>query len=66
MLDLKSKTANIMHALGKFPLSTVDIFFFNDACAITNGCCCCCCVVAARITSFPGDCASDKLDDPGG
>ena len=40
MLDLKSKTANILHALRKFPLSTVDIFFFNDARAINHECCC--------------------------
>ena len=40
MLDLKSKTANILHALRKFPLSTTDIFFFNDARAINHETCC--------------------------
>ena len=40
MLDLKSKTGNILHALRKFPLSTVDIFFFNDARAINYEHCC--------------------------
>ena len=40
MLDLKSKTANILHALRKFPLSTVNIFFFNDARAINYESCC--------------------------
>ena len=40
MLDLKSKTANILHALRKFPLSTADIFFFNDARAINYETCC--------------------------
>lgn len=40
MLDLKSKTANILHALRKFSLSTVDIFFFNDARAINYEHCC--------------------------
>ena len=40
MLDLKSKTTNILHALRKFPLSTVDIFFFNNARAINYELCC--------------------------
>ena len=40
MLDLKSKTANILHVLRKFPLSTIDIFFFNDARAINYENCC--------------------------
>ena len=40
MLDLKSKTANIMHGLRKCPLTTVDIFFFNDARAVNNECRC--------------------------
>ena len=39
-LELKGKMANILHALRKFPLSTVDIFFFNDARAINNETCC--------------------------
>ena len=40
MLDIKSKTSSILHALRKFPLSTVDIFFFNDARAINHELCC--------------------------
>ena len=39
-LDLKSKTANILHALRKFPLSTADIFFLNEARAINYETCC--------------------------
>ena len=39
-LDIKSKTANILHALRKFPLSTTDIFLFNDARAINYESCC--------------------------
>ena len=39
-LDLKSKTANILHPLRKFPLYTIDIFFFNDARAINYESCC--------------------------
>ena len=39
-LELKGKMANILHALRKFPLSTADIFFFNDARAINNETCC--------------------------
>ena len=31
VLDLKGKTSDVLHALRKFPLSTVDIFFFNDS-----------------------------------
>ena len=39
-LDLKSKTANILHAFRKFPLATIDIFFFNDARAVNHESCC--------------------------
>ena len=39
-LDLKSKTANILHALRKFPLTTADIFLFNDARATNYETCC--------------------------
>jgi len=39
-LDLKSKTANVLHILRKFPLSTIDIFLFNDARAINYESCC--------------------------
>ena len=31
VLDLKGKTSDVLHALRKLPLSTVDIFFFNDS-----------------------------------
>ena len=40
ILDLKTKTANVLHAIRKFPLSTVNIFFFNDARAINYETCC--------------------------
>ena len=29
-LDLRNKTANILHTLSKRPLQTTDIFLFND------------------------------------
>ena len=40
ILDLKNKTANILHALRKFSLSTVDMFLFNDARADNYHSCC--------------------------
>ena len=39
-LDLKTKTASALHALRKFPLSTIDIFFFNVTRAINYETCC--------------------------
>ncbi len=30
-LDIKSKASNALHVLSKRPLSTTDIFLFNDA-----------------------------------
>ena len=39
-LDIKIKTANVLHILRKFPLSTTDIFLFNDARAINYESCC--------------------------
>ena len=38
-LDLKMKTANVLHALTKRPLSTTDIFLFNEPRAINNEAC---------------------------
>ena len=38
-LDLKMKTANVLHALTKRPLSTTDIFLFNEPRAINNESC---------------------------
>ena len=40
ILDLKNKTANVLHAVRKFQLSTVDIFCFNDARSINHETCC--------------------------
>ena len=39
-LDLKAKTASALHALRKFPLATIDIFFFNVTRAINYETCC--------------------------
>ena len=39
-LDIKIKTANVLHILRRFPLSTTDIFLFNDARAINYVSCC--------------------------
>ena len=39
-LDLKTKTASALHALRKFPLATIDIFFFNVTRAINYETCC--------------------------
>ena len=38
-LDLKMKTANVLHALTKRPLSTTDIFLFNEPRAVNNEAC---------------------------
>ena len=38
-LDLKMKTANVLHALTKRPLSTTDIFLFNEPRAINHESC---------------------------
>ena len=35
-LDLRNKTANILHTLSKRPLQTTDIFVFNDTRASDN------------------------------
>ena len=39
-LDLKAKTASALHALRKFPLATIDVFFFNVTRAINYETCC--------------------------
>ena len=39
-LDIKANMSNILHALRKFPLSTVDIFLFNDQRGINHESCC--------------------------
>ena len=38
-LNLKMKTANVLHALTKRPLSTTDIFLFNEPRAVNNEAC---------------------------
>ena len=38
-LDFKMKTSNVLHALTKRPLSTTDIFLFNEPRAINNEAC---------------------------
>ena len=38
-LDLKMKTANVLHALTKQPLSTKDIFLFNEPRATSHELC---------------------------
>ena len=38
-LDLKMKTANVLHALTKQPLSTKDIFLFNEARSTSHDIC---------------------------
>ena len=38
-LDLKMKTANVLHALTKRPLSSTDIFLFNQPRSVNEGSC---------------------------
>ena len=38
-LDLKMKTSNVLHVLTKRPLSTTDIFLFNEPRAVTHESC---------------------------
>ena len=38
-LDLKMKTANVLHVLTKRPLSTTDIFLFNEPLAVNHESC---------------------------
>ena len=38
--DIKNKSRDILHALKKFPLTTIDIFFFNEARARDSKNCC--------------------------
>ena len=38
-LDLKMKTSNVLHALAKRPLSSTDIFLFNEPRAVNNEVC---------------------------